>query len=57
MEALLRETESMLTRGRVDLPLTLSFAIVRGDDVLLHQLLRRGLDPNESDNEGRTALV
>lgn len=57
MEALLRETESMLTRGRVDLPLTLCFAIVRGDDVLLHQLLRRGLDPNESDNEGRTALV
>ncbi|KAG6505943.1 hypothetical protein ZIOFF_031256 [Zingiber officinale] len=56
MEALLRETENMLTRGRVDLPLTLGFAIVRGDDVLLQQLLRRGLDPNESDDEGRTAL-
>ncbi|KAE8669154.1 Potassium channel AKT1 [Hibiscus syriacus] len=27
-----------------------------GDDLLLHQLLKRGLDPNESDNNGRTAL-
>lgn len=57
MKGLLREIESMLTRGRVDLPLTLSFAVVRDDDVLLHQLLRRGLDPNETDNEGRTAMV
>ncbi|XP_042410102.1 potassium channel AKT1-like [Zingiber officinale] len=56
MQGLLREIESMLTRGRVDLPLTLSFAVVRDDDILLHQLLRRGLDPNESDNEGRTAM-
>lgn len=57
MDALLREIESMLTKGRLDLPLTLSFAVVRGDDMLLHQLLKRGLDPNESDNNGHTALV
>ncbi|KAL5976993.1 RAC-alpha serine/threonine-protein kinase [Asimina triloba] len=56
MEAVLAETENMLARGRMDLPLSLCFAAVRGDDLLLHQLLRRGLDPNESDNAGRTAL-
>ncbi|KAG6502532.1 hypothetical protein ZIOFF_034816 [Zingiber officinale] len=56
MEGLQREIENMLIRGRLDLPLTLCFAILRGDDFLLHQLLRRGLDPNESDNNGHTAL-
>ncbi|CAD5170375.1 unnamed protein product [Musa acuminata subsp. malaccensis] len=56
MEGLLRDIETMLTRGRLELPLTLSFAVVRGDDLLLHQLLRRGLDPSESDNNGHTAL-
>ncbi|XP_059638047.1 potassium channel AKT1-like [Cornus florida] len=56
MEGVLMETERMLARGRMDLPLSLCFAALRGDDLLLHQLLRRGLDPNESDNNGRTAL-
>ncbi|KAL6221747.1 hypothetical protein ACLB2K_005142 [Fragaria x ananassa] len=56
MEGVLLETENMLARGRLDLPLSLCFAAMRGDDLLLHQLLRRGLDPNESDNNGRTAL-
>ncbi|XP_057968813.1 potassium channel AKT1 [Malania oleifera] len=56
MEGVLVETENMLARGRLDLPLSLCFATLRGDDLLLHQLLRRGLDPNESDNNGRTAL-
>ncbi|WOK95796.1 potassium channel AKT1-like [Canna indica] len=56
MEGLLKEIENMLTRGRLDLPLTLCFAIIRGDDLLLQQLLKRGLDPNESDNSGHTAL-
>ncbi|KOM33075.1 hypothetical protein LR48_Vigan01g263100 [Vigna angularis] len=32
------------------------FAAARGDDLLLHQLLKRGMDPNESDNNRRTAL-
>ncbi|KAJ0985655.1 hypothetical protein J5N97_004011 [Dioscorea zingiberensis] len=56
MEGVLRETENMLAQGRLDLPLTLCFAAVRGDDLLLHQLLKRGLDPNESDNNRRSAL-
>lgn len=57
MEGVLHETENMLARGRMDLPLSLCFAALRGDDSLLHQLLKRGLDPNESDNNGRSALV
>ncbi|GKV00749.1 hypothetical protein SLEP1_g13387 [Rubroshorea leprosula] len=56
MQGVLLETENMLTRGRMDLPLNLCFATLRGDDSLLHQLLKRGLDCNESDNNGRTAL-
>ncbi|KAL3535816.1 hypothetical protein ACH5RR_004277 [Cinchona calisaya] len=56
MEGVLIETENMLARGRMDLPLSLCFATLRGDDLLLHHLLKRGLDPNESDNNGRTAL-
>ena len=57
MEGVSRDIEKMLTHGRLDLPLTLSFAVIRDDDLLLHQLLRRGLDPNESDSNGHTALV
>lgn len=57
MEGVLLETEHMLARGRMDLPLTLCFATLRSDDLLLHHLLKRGLDPNESDNNGRSALV
>ncbi|KAJ9163148.1 hypothetical protein P3X46_022847 [Hevea brasiliensis] len=56
MEGVLHETENMLTHGRMDLPVSLCFAALRGDDSLLHQLLKRGLDPNESDNNGRSAL-
>ncbi|KAK6126799.1 hypothetical protein DH2020_039447 [Rehmannia glutinosa] len=56
MEGVLLETENMLARGRMDLPLNLCFAALRGDDLLLHHLLKRGLDANESDNNGRTAL-
>ncbi|KAJ0780666.1 putative cyclic nucleotide-binding domain, potassium channel, voltage-dependent, EAG/ELK/ERG [Helianthus annuus] len=56
MEGILLETEKMLAHGRMDLPLSLSFATRRGDDQLLQKLLKKGLDPNESDNNGRTAL-
>ncbi|PSR91820.1 Potassium channel like [Actinidia chinensis var. chinensis] len=56
MEAILMDTEHMLAQGRMDLPLSLCFAAMRGDDLLLHQLLRRGMDPNELDSNGRTAL-
>ncbi|XP_010533190.1 PREDICTED: potassium channel AKT1 [Tarenaya hassleriana] len=50
------ETEHMLARGKMDLPLNLCFAALREDDLLLHQLLKNGHDPNESDNNGRTPL-
>ncbi|KAF5799467.1 putative potassium channel, voltage-dependent, EAG/ELK/ERG, rmlC-like jelly roll [Helianthus annuus] len=56
MEGVLIETEKMLAHGRMDLPLSLCFATRRGDDLLLHKLLKKGLDPNESDNNNRTAL-
>ncbi|AQK96969.1 Potassium channel AKT1 [Zea mays] len=56
MMGVLKEIENMLARGRLDLPVTLCFAVNKGDDFMLHQLLKRGLDPNESDNNGHTAL-
>ncbi|KAJ3695232.1 hypothetical protein LUZ60_000609 [Juncus effusus] len=56
MQGVLKEIETMLARGRLDLPITLTFAVLRGDDALLYQLLRRNLDPNESDSDGRTPL-
>ncbi|KAM7493195.1 hypothetical protein LguiB_027804 [Lonicera macranthoides] len=56
MEEILLEIERMLARGRMDMPLSLCFAAMRGDDLLLHQLLKKGLDPNEMDRNGRTPL-
>nr|XP_043624262.1 potassium channel AKT1 [Erigeron canadensis] len=56
MEGVLMDIENMLAHGRMDLPVSLCFATLRGDDLLLKKLLKRGLDPNESDNNGRTAL-
>ena len=56
-DSILAETEHMLAQGRMEVPLSLCFAAARGDDLLLHQLLRRGTDPNELDSSGRTALV
>ena len=47
----------MISNGRLDLPLSLCFAAVNGDDILMHRLLKRGVDPNESEHNGRTALV
>ncbi|CAN6483341.1 unnamed protein product [Victoria cruziana] len=56
MQGVLAETENMLKRGKMHLPLTLCFAAQRGDTSLLKQLLRRGFDPNEPDISGKTAL-
>ncbi|VVB09006.1 unnamed protein product [Arabis nemorensis] len=56
MKSILADTEHMLAQGKMDLPLSLCFAAARGDDLLLHQLLRRGSSPNEMDKNGRTAL-
>ena len=57
MDGVLAETEAMLIQGKTDLPISLCFAASRGDDLLLHQLLKRGSDPNEVDKSRRTALV
>ncbi|KAI3454037.1 hypothetical protein Pfo_010700 [Paulownia fortunei] len=56
MQAILTDTEHMLAHGRMDVPLSLCFAAAREDDLLLQHLLRRGLDPDELDSNGRTAL-
>ncbi|PRQ26817.1 putative potassium channel, voltage-dependent, EAG/ELK/ERG, ankyrin repeat-containing [Rosa chinensis] len=56
MEGILTDVEHMLARGKMDMPLSLGFAAKRSDDLLLHQLLRRGADPNETDHTGRTAM-
>ncbi|CAN6203144.1 unnamed protein product [Urochloa humidicola] len=50
------EIEYMLARGQLELPVTLCYAASKGDDFLMHQLLKRGVDPNESDNYWHTAL-
>ncbi|XP_051151158.1 potassium channel AKT1-like [Andrographis paniculata] len=56
MHEIMNHTEQMLAQGKTDMPLSLCFAADRGDDLLLHQLLKRGLDPNELDSNGRGAL-
>lgn len=57
MREILYDTEHMLAHGRMDLPLTLCFAAARQDELLLHRLLKRGLEPNDLDSNGRSALV
>ncbi|CAA3033771.1 potassium channel AKT1-like [Olea europaea subsp. europaea] len=57
MQTILADTEHMLAQGRMDVPLSLCFAAERGDDLLMHNLLRQNLDPNELDSNGRTALI
>ncbi|TYI17124.1 hypothetical protein ES332_A07G002200v1 [Gossypium tomentosum] len=56
MEGVLIETQNMLARGSMDLPLNLCFAAVKGDDSLLNKLLEKGHNANESDDNGRTPL-
>ncbi|XP_061346258.1 potassium channel AKT1-like isoform X1 [Gastrolobium bilobum] len=56
MDVILKETEAMLARGRMDLPISTCFAANRNDDLLLNRLLKKGSDPNEVDKNGRTAL-
>ncbi|OIV96502.1 hypothetical protein TanjilG_07894 [Lupinus angustifolius] len=56
MEIIMAETEAMLARGKMELPLSTCFAAERNDDVLLQRLLKKGSNPNEVDKEGKTAL-
>lgn len=57
MQEILTHTEQILAKGRFDMPLSLCFAADRGDALLLNQMLRKGMDPDELDNNGRRALV
>lgn len=58
MEEILQETEQTLSRAGMEMPHNLYYAAESGDDLLLHQLLKRGLNPNEVDiSRGKTALV
>ncbi|KAG5596666.1 hypothetical protein H5410_037898 [Solanum commersonii] len=54
--AYLADIEHMLAQGVIGMPLSLCFAANRGDDLLLSQLLKKGMDANESDSNGRTVL-
>ncbi|XP_027355749.1 potassium channel AKT1-like [Abrus precatorius] len=56
MDSVLAETEAMLARGRMEMPISTCFAAIRNDDLLLHRLLKKGSDPNEVDKNGKTAL-
>ncbi|XLS69373.1 hypothetical protein HN51_020396 [Arachis hypogaea] len=56
MDIIFRETEAMLARGKLDLPISTCFAVNRNDDILLQRLLKKGMDPNEGDPDGRTPL-
>eukprot|EP01018_Ginkgo_biloba_P026192 Gb_31891 [translate_table: standard] len=55
-EELSTETERLLSRGRVDVPISLCFVSSRGDMQLMEQLLSRGMNPNETDYSSRTPL-
>ncbi|XP_058724846.1 potassium channel AKT6-like isoform X2 [Vicia villosa] len=57
LEGVMAEIEILLARGKMDLPISLIFAAHKGDDIMLHELLKKGSDPNEIDNKtGKTAL-
>lgn len=58
MEEIVHETAQSLTQSGMEMPLNLHYAAESGDDLLLHQLLKRGSQPNEVDgSSGKTALV
>jgi hypothetical protein len=58
MVGFMAEIETYLKTGKMDLPISLVFAANKGDDMLLHQLLKKGSDPNEIDHKtGKTPLV
>ncbi|KAK7352736.1 hypothetical protein VNO80_18164 [Phaseolus coccineus] len=53
---ILAETAAKIAQGKMDMPITLCFAAIRNDYILLESLLKKGLDPNEGDKKGKTAL-
>ncbi|KAL5711460.1 RAC-alpha serine/threonine-protein kinase [Ranunculus cassubicifolius] len=56
LEEFLIETENMMARDRNEQPVSLCNAVSKGDDRLLHDLLKREFYPNEVDENGQTAL-
>ena len=52
-----KEIDQLLAKGRMDVPVSLCFAASIGDTLLMEQLLKRGMDPNESDSNNRMPLV
>lgn len=57
MKGMLAELETMLAKGKMELPISLLFAASKNDDMLLQQLLKKGSDPNEMDRNRKTTLV
>ncbi|KAG0487768.1 hypothetical protein HPP92_009863 [Vanilla planifolia] len=59
MESVLRETEIIIARGRMELPLSLSFAVIRaskGNENCVLLLLDYGAEPNSRDSAGSVPL-
>ncbi|GAU15112.1 hypothetical protein TSUD_08500 [Trifolium subterraneum] len=57
MVGVMADIEKLLSTGKMDLPISLVFATNKGDDMLLHHLLKKGSDPNEVDHKtGKTPL-
>ncbi|GER33677.1 potassium channel NKT1 [Striga asiatica] len=54
---ILTDIGHMLPNGRMDVPLSICFSTTRADDLLLHYLLRRVLEPDELYSNNRTALL
>ena len=59
MERALEETQDKLAHDKIDMPVAVSlYFAAEGDyDLLLCHLLKGGLDPNEYNINGGTALV
>eukprot|EP00252_Welwitschia_mirabilis_P003023 TRINITY_DN13071_c0_g1_i1.p1 TRINITY_DN13071_c0_g1~~TRINITY_DN13071_c0_g1_i1.p1 ORF type:complete len:795 (+),score=94.59 TRINITY_DN13071_c0_g1_i1:117-2501(+) len=51
-----KEVEQVLVRGKASVSVSLPFFASKGDAQALENLLKRGIDPNESDYGNRTAL-
>jgi len=52
-----KEIEQLIAKGRMDVPASLCFVASIGDSLLMEQLLKSGMDPNESDCNSCTPLV
>jgi ankyrin repeat protein len=51
-----KEMEQSLAKGSMDIPVSLCFVASIGHTLLMKELLKRGMDPNESASNNRTPL-